>query len=445
MNFVYTVPIIPQNLRREETIVQIADALNYLSEVSSDIFSRVDSRIEANRTRLLSLSNRIDAARVKISKLTGAKKATQVFSSSKYPASDVHRQYKSVFDDKKLAFTRSKVKYKDIQVKDEPIETLQFYHVKVCDIGDLQHIDGLGELPVDMKSINDLLLYNSGKNPYEKYVMSDPLQASLRMKKDDIMDISDIGAAPHSISERTTLTRSATESYFYSPDLGDVPSIDVPLDLPDLPGIADDLRYIDELGQGIAPSVTTTPNIPDFPLLNGPMPQPIDSEIEPLLLPPLPLIQEEIPVANVTVTNESCAPVEPKTSEPSSIQLQPESQSDTNLHQIDNSLTKPPIVQNDAHASLMEAIRKAGGSKKAKLKQAAEPKNLSVVPGGDLMADLHAKLSLRRKGISGAKNQDNLSGLDTGSAMNKVSAMIPPPPTKIEAESTATEDEDWDE
>jgi len=33
------------------------------------------------------------------------------------------------------------------------------------------------------------------------------------------------------------------QNYFYVPNLGDVPEIDVPVYLPDLPGIADDLSY----------------------------------------------------------------------------------------------------------------------------------------------------------------------------------------------------------
>lgn len=61
------------------------------------------------------------------------------------------------------------------------------------------------------------------------------------------------------------------------------------------------------------------------------------------------------------------------------------------------------------------------------------------------MADLHAKLAMRRKGISGAKaNVENAGG---GSAMDKISAMIPPPPATSDdkASATNTEDEDWDE
>lgn len=58
------------------------------------------------------------------------------------------------------------------------------------------------------------------------------------------------------------------------------------------------------------------------------------------------------------------------------------------------------------------------------------------------MADLHAKLAMRRKGISGAKGE----GAEGGNPLDKLSAMIPPPPPgNGKGSSTNTEDEDWDE
>lgn len=60
------------------------------------------------------------------------------------------------------------------------------------------------------------------------------------------------------------------------------------------------------------------------------------------------------------------------------------------------------------------------------------------------MADLHAKLQMRRKGISGTKSSEQ-SNFDAGSALQKMSEMIPPPPVHEQADSINTEDEDWDE
>ena len=76
----------------------------------------------------------------------------------------------------------------------------------------------------------------------------------------------------------------------------------------------------------------------------------------------------------------------------------------------------------DGRATLMEAIRKAGGTEKAGLKSAKERKRRrkakkeeDQVPaaggggsGGDLLGDLHAALSRRRKGISGRQDKDEL-------------------------------------
>lgn len=93
----------------------------------------------------------------------------------------------------------------------------------------------------------------------------------------------------------------------------------------------------------------------------------------------------------------------------------------------------------------MDAIRKAGGKTKRsvedrKVEAKKKKQEEKAQGGGDLMADLHLRLASRRKGISGANK------VPEGSAMDKVSSMIPPPPIKESATSTsATEEEDdWD-
>lgn len=64
----------------------------------------------------------------------------------------------------------------------------------------------------------------------------------------------------------STMFWQTAENYFYVPDLGQVPEIDVPSYLPDLPGIADDLSYSADLGPGFAPSGPThiIPELPAF-------------------------------------------------------------------------------------------------------------------------------------------------------------------------------------
>ena len=68
--------------------------------------------------------------------------------------------------------------------------------------------------------------------------MLDPLGAVTKTRQAlDDEEEQQMEAAPISISQREMLLQPVGENYFYSPGLGDVPQIDVPLDLPDLPGM----------------------------------------------------------------------------------------------------------------------------------------------------------------------------------------------------------------
>ena len=107
----------------------------------------------------------------------------------------------------------------------------------------------------------------------------------------------------------------------------------------------------------------------------------------------------------------------------------------------------------------MESIRKAGGKGSAKLRNVKERKlkkkaekeksAASGEGGGDLMGDLFAKLSMRRKGISGSKGESSKGSSEAsgggGSAMDKISAMIPAPPRGDRTDSVhSAASDDWD-
>lgn len=61
------------------------------------------------------------------------------------------------------------------------------------------------------------------------------------------------------------------------------------------------------------------------------------------------------------------------------------------------------------------------------------------------MADLHRKLAMRRKGIAGPKDAAQEAS-SSGNVMNKVSAMIPPPPKRAPSSSNsdASDSGDWE-
>ena len=184
----YDVPIITHDLRQEEFVLQIADSLEYLENVTEDIFNRITKRVTECQTRLDMVNKRTDSAQAKINALKGSKKAIRVFSSSKYPSEEVAEVYKSIFDvDSQLKeINRSQLeissKHKtadSTSIKDK----LQFYSVNIKQTKDKDEAEkrgeGLGKLPKTIDTVGSLLLFNTVENPYKKYVIMDPLAGKL--------------------------------------------------------------------------------------------------------------------------------------------------------------------------------------------------------------------------------------------------------------------------
>ena len=166
----YSVPLVSNDLRREEAILQICDALEYVDKVANDIFTRIGSRVAENHAKLKAINERVSLAEAKVSAIKGSKKATKVFSAPKYPAVPEEAQYKSVYDiSSELAQTKRATHR--LQTKHPPLddktmkEKLQFYSVqekKPSHVG-RAHSDqeGLGRLPRHLQSVSSLLLTES--------------------------------------------------------------------------------------------------------------------------------------------------------------------------------------------------------------------------------------------------------------------------------------------
>lgn len=171
---VYNVPIIQPDLRREETIHQIADALEYLEKVADDVFSRIEKRVKEEQAKLTDVNKRLEIAQAKVNKIKNSKKAIKVFSSSKYPAPEEKGSYVSVFEEsteltsvhrpsRKLHSKHSNLDSRALK------EKLQFYNVqlnvsKKDKEGGTTH-EGLGGLPKNVSSVSNLLLFNTSENP----------------------------------------------------------------------------------------------------------------------------------------------------------------------------------------------------------------------------------------------------------------------------------------
>lgn len=240
--------------------------------------------------------------------------------------------------------------------------------------------------------------------------------------------------------------------HFYS----QVPQINVPLTLPDLPGIVDDERFVLDLHSQnpIAPSsATATPTVfVDLPSLPTPS---IDQKdfASKQQTPNLPNFEQSAP-STTEVETLKAPPPPPPPPPPPSYELPvppppppPEPPMDAEMSKVQVQKSKPVADASD-RTNLMAEIRNAGGFGRAKLRDSAsmdkkDDRWASASVGGDLMADLHAKLALRRKGIAGV-----VSG-----AFERISSMIPPPPRPNESydgnsgtsEYDSQPDEDWEE
>ncbi|XP_008576018.1 PREDICTED: WAS protein family homolog 1 [Galeopterus variegatus] len=458
----YAVPLIQPDLRREEAIQQVADALQYLQKVSGDIFSRISQRVELSRSQLQAIGERVSLAQAKIEKIKGSKKAIKVFSSAKYPAPERLQEYSSIFTGAQDPGLQRRPRHR-IQSKHRPLderalqEKLKYF--PVCVSTRLEPEDeaeeGLGGLPSNISSVSSLLLFNTTENLYKKYVFLDPLAGAVT--KTHVM----LGAeteeklfdAPLSISKREQLERQVLENYFYVPDLGQVPEIDVPSYLPDLPGIADDLMYSADLGPGIAPSAPGA--IPELPTFHTEVAEPFKPDLEDgvLTAPPPPPPPPPPPLAPAVM--DSGPPLPPPSQTVASAgQGAGEDSSDGSMSPaaLVQGAPKEVVDPSSGRATLLESIRQAGGIGKAKLrsvkerklekkKQKEQEQVRATSQGGDLMSDLFNKLVMRRKGISG-KGPGTGASEGPGGAFARMSDSIPPlpPPQQPPGE----DEDDWE-
>ena len=95
----FSVPTIPHDLTREESIIQIATVLEYLDKTYNDIFAKIDSSIDGARSKIKTFDARIKLIDLKISKIKGSNKAIQICSSAKYPVNIVNDDIPTEIDD----------------------------------------------------------------------------------------------------------------------------------------------------------------------------------------------------------------------------------------------------------------------------------------------------------------------------------------------------------
>ena len=442
----YNVPVILPDLRREESLVQVTDALEYLEAVAVDIFNRISNRVGAERDKLAAINERICVAQAKVDKLRSAtSKATTVLSPPKYPAPKQVEPYRSMFSDvdrrmKNVRYSKRPVESRILEVNADIIIAKQNFEVFKQDVNAaLENVqlrqlkqtsvteesEGLGGLPEYLPSVASLLLFNTSDNPYKKYVYTDPLSGHVKTTtRDQLIEQRTLDEAPKSILTGEELGRyQGASNVTYRPKLDALPELDVPNVL-NLPNIADDVLYSADHGPSIAPSLALTLDLPEIePSAASDLPPPPPGEVN---LPP--------------ISDAPPPPPPPPPPTAPNVEL-PSLDLEAGAGMDDEE--EPAMSEDNPRADLMRAIRQAGGTKNAGLKKATERRmerkkikeeedTVAVGSGGgDLMSDLRSALFRRRKGISGKQGKDTAESethdVGGGSMMNKVSAMIPTP------------------
>jgi len=432
------IPLLPYDLGYEETILQLIKSLDCLDKVVECVYEHVRGNINSQKSEIVKLNEKLNDVAKKVQKLSNTKKSIQVYSSSKYPATHLQKDYEYSynFDVKSDIIDNIQVAHQ-ICVSKDPSDKLKFYHVndgkKLSKNKDIIHMKGLGGLPDGVDYINSLLLFNSNENLYKNYVLSNPYKVKETLTSKQVEKVKNINKSVF------TLPLNDTENQFnysYTPEYEEVPSIDVPADLPDLPGIAGDVQCYknEEEEENLSKPVVCNPSsVVDLPSFD---------ELDKIKN------DEKVPNNSIQTEQEIIKMTEPEQL-PTVVSIQ--SKIDQ-VEVIDNSVKKDQYVNKtyddsiNTHSVLMDEIRNAGGLQKAKLRSVVDRKtNNETMPTGDgLMADLHKKLAMRRQGISG-NNKQNDSSLE-GVIYRMASTMLPP---NIESESEADGDDDtegdWDD
>lgn len=206
---VYEIPLVSSNLRPQEMITQMADTLEFLDQISNEIFARVTSRILESRTRINNIHQRVELAQAKINGLKGSRKATKVFSSSRFPG-NFHANSKSIFNRSSLKLNKTTVGNNDTEIMVDG--DMVFYPV--------HHQNGTRQqILAPPGSASELLIFNTEDLAFQGQSLSDKCSKStLRRKHDSEMSTdTSLGDAPWSISQRDQLERSNPLNFSYIP------------------------------------------------------------------------------------------------------------------------------------------------------------------------------------------------------------------------------------
>jgi WAS protein family homolog 1 len=455
------IPTVMHDLPVEEALGQMLDSLEHLNKVCTNVFERIAHRVKFERGKIGSISERVSACQARVEKISqNPSKATTVYSTTKYPTPDALPHFTRLADvtrdDPNLKLQRKHVTVKDRRPA-PPVNSTTLFRLltgatreaKMESIAEVTQADGLGRLPSYLPSISSVLLFNSAENPYKEYVSLNNLEGVGGTDRAKAQQ--GLADAPITLVEGANYTGyTGGPNFVYTPELTDLPTFDLPQNLP--LGQLADIQFAgnEAMSQSIAPSLANLPGLPSgssFLALEAPKQRRTapkdDNALSSSGAPPPPpsapaasAASSSIPAPPPAVPAAPAAPVAPPAP---AIPGPPGG---------DGTVASAPKPSADGGRSdLMASIRAA---KNKKLRSAAEakkrekPKKQAAAPSGDIMSHLRNVLQMRRKATSG-KTDDGASSPKKKSK-SSTSASIPSLPSLDAADADTEEfaDEDWE-
>ncbi len=279
----YELAVVHADVEVHETRLDIFYSLERLDATIDDIFGRVQQRIQLERTRLDQINNRISTCHTKVNSIRGSKKATTVFSTSKFPAPRKLPAYPTLFS-QETSMSPSYREPKDGEnyyppdvsksvvgndtATAENLLLLTRINTHGSDMERVEFVmedEGLGPVPMKIDYVGSLLLFNSAVNPYKNYTTLDNLVSSGRGAKDDVTIMKGLASAPATMLNGDLLPDIHGLDLTFKPEMGQMASLALPSNLP-LDFLAD-INYEGAALPSIAPSAAkanfTLPQITD--------------------------------------------------------------------------------------------------------------------------------------------------------------------------------------
>ena len=272
---IFDLPTSHNDLQQTENLIDSLQSLAKLDSVVHSIFDRILSRVTAEQNRVNSVKERSITAREKITRISNNQaRATTIFSTSKHPCTKPPPNHRTLFEfsndplsgDAPYAPPDPEIEYvtsdpatstlnnaNDVSEMNNLFTRLNPHATEMVRVEILMEEQGVGPLPTApaLQSTAEVLLFNSRKNPYERYSRLDNLVGTDGVRRDSGKDKEkDMMHAPQTLVDGDLLPDVAGLDLMFKPELGEMNNLNLPTNL-NLANLAD-VQFGGAEGKGIA-------------------------------------------------------------------------------------------------------------------------------------------------------------------------------------------------